>query len=215
MAKKNHSSLKIIRKLREAEVGLAKGQTTAQICKAIGVTQQTYYRWRREYGGLTTDQAKRLKELEKENARLKKLLADPKIDLVDICLPTDQHEDVVMEALAAGKHVLVEKPIAATAEETRRLRRASQTMRRVTSGRRIPAAQRASGAARRPRLPRAPKGPRRRPPPRRRSRAWSGRARRRWWGEASGYCRCRSRCCARPPSPRPMGCGTSAGGCGR
>lgn len=81
MPKRNrHTPEQIIRKLREAEVGLSKGQTTAQVCKAIGVTQQTYYRWRREYGGLTTDQAKRLKELEKENARLKKVVADQALD---------------------------------------------------------------------------------------------------------------------------------------
>ena len=81
MPKRNrHTPEQIIRKLREAEVGLSKGQTTAQVCKAIGVTQQTYYRWRREYGGLTTDQARRLKELEKENARLKKVVADQALD---------------------------------------------------------------------------------------------------------------------------------------
>ena len=70
----------IIRKLREAEVLLAKGQTVAQICKQLGVTDQTYYRWRREYGGLKTDQAKRLRELERENARLKKVVADLTLD---------------------------------------------------------------------------------------------------------------------------------------
>ena len=70
----------IIRKLREAEVLLAKGQTVAQICKQLGVTDQTYYRWRREYGGLKTNQAKRLKELERENARLKKVVADLTLD---------------------------------------------------------------------------------------------------------------------------------------
>jgi transposase-like protein len=81
MPKRNrHTPEQIIRKLREAEVGLSKGQTTAQVCKTIGVTQQTYYRWRREYGGLTTDQARRLKELEKENARLKKVVADQALD---------------------------------------------------------------------------------------------------------------------------------------
>jgi transposase-like protein len=59
---------------------LAKGQTVAQICKQLGVTDQTYYRWRREYGGLKTNQAKRLKALERENARLKKVVADLTLD---------------------------------------------------------------------------------------------------------------------------------------
>ena len=77
---KRFTTEQIIRKLREAEVLLAKGQTVAQICKQIGVTDQTYYRWRREYGGLKTDQARRLKELERENVRLKKVVADLTLD---------------------------------------------------------------------------------------------------------------------------------------
>ena len=67
-------------RLREAEVELGKGLSIAAACKAIGVTEQTYYRWRKEYGGLKTDQAKKLKELERENARLKRLLADAELD---------------------------------------------------------------------------------------------------------------------------------------
>jgi putative transposase len=59
---------------------LSQGQTVAQACKVTGITEQTYYRWRREYGGLKTDQAKRLKELERENGRLKRLLADAELD---------------------------------------------------------------------------------------------------------------------------------------
>jgi len=70
----------IIPKLREAEVELAKGRTVVQVVKRLGVTEQTYYRWRKEYGGLRMDQAKRLKELEKENARLKKLVAEAELD---------------------------------------------------------------------------------------------------------------------------------------
>ena len=70
----------IIAKLREAELEISKGRTTAEAAKKIGVTEQTYYRWRKEYGGLRTDQAKRLKALEKENARLKRLLADAELD---------------------------------------------------------------------------------------------------------------------------------------
>ena len=77
---KKHTAEQIIVKLREAELGIAKGRTAAQAAKKIGVTEQTYYRWRKEYGGLRTDQAKRLKELEKQNARLKRLLADAELD---------------------------------------------------------------------------------------------------------------------------------------
>jgi len=75
-----HSAEQIIAKLRTVEVQISKGRTTAQAAKKIGVTEQTYYRWRKEYGGLRTDQAKRLKTLEKENARLKRLLADAELD---------------------------------------------------------------------------------------------------------------------------------------
>ncbi len=67
-------------KLREAEVGLAQGQTVGQVSKQIGVTEQTYYRWRKEYGGLRMDPAKRLKTLEQENTRLKKRVADLSLD---------------------------------------------------------------------------------------------------------------------------------------
>jgi len=80
MAKKRLSVEQIIQKLREAELELARGQTVTQVVKKLGVTEQTYYRWRKEYGGLRTDQAKRFKELEQENARLKRLLADAELD---------------------------------------------------------------------------------------------------------------------------------------
>ncbi len=69
MARKRYTAEQIITKLREAEVELAKGQTTPQVCKKLGISDQTYYRWRKEYGGLRVDQAKRLKQLEHENAR--------------------------------------------------------------------------------------------------------------------------------------------------
>jgi transposase-like protein len=78
--RKRFTTEQIIRKLREAEVLLSKGQSIAQVSKRLGVTDQTYYRWRREYGGLKTDQAKRLKALERENARLKKVVADLTLD---------------------------------------------------------------------------------------------------------------------------------------
>ncbi len=80
MAKKRHTAEQIIAKLREAEIHLAKGTKMPQVCRKLGVTEQTYYRWRKEYGGVHTDQVKRLKELEKENARLKKLVADVSLD---------------------------------------------------------------------------------------------------------------------------------------
>ena len=81
MSRKNYTAEQIIRKLREAELATNQGATVKAACKQIGVTEQTYYRWRREYGGLRIDQAKRLKELEKENTRLKKLVADRSLDI--------------------------------------------------------------------------------------------------------------------------------------
>ena len=81
MAQKRFTAEQIIIKLREAEVGLAQGQRVGQVCRTIGVSEQTYYyRWRKEYGGLRLNQAKRLKSLEKENARLKKLVAELSLD---------------------------------------------------------------------------------------------------------------------------------------
>jgi transposase-like protein len=80
MAKRRHTAEQIIAKLREAEVLLAKGTKMPQVCRKLGVTEQTYYRWRKEYGGVRTDQVKRLKELEKENGRLKKVVADLTLD---------------------------------------------------------------------------------------------------------------------------------------
>jgi transposase-like protein len=80
MPQKRFTSEEIIGLLRRAEIELSKGKTVSQACKSLGVTEQTYYRWRKEYGGLRTDQAKRLKELERENQRLKRLLADAELD---------------------------------------------------------------------------------------------------------------------------------------
>jgi transposase-like protein len=76
-----HTPEQIIRKLRHAEVELGRGATVPRACKKIGVTAQTYYRWRAEYGGLRLDQAKRLKGLETANARLKKLVAEQALDI--------------------------------------------------------------------------------------------------------------------------------------
>jgi len=80
MAKKSHSPEQIINKLREAEILLNQGATVGEASRKIGVTEQTYYRWRKEYGGMRIKQAKRLKDLERENARLKKLVADISLD---------------------------------------------------------------------------------------------------------------------------------------
>jgi transposase-like protein len=81
MAKRSkHTTEQIISKLREAEVELAKGTKVPAMCRKLGVSEQTYYRWRKDYGGLRMDQAKRLKSLEKENTQLKKLLAEAELD---------------------------------------------------------------------------------------------------------------------------------------
>ena len=82
MGRKRHGPEEIIGKLREAEVLMAKGATTPEAAKAIGVTEQTYYRWRREYGGMKVDQARRLKELERENQRLRRAVSDLTLDKV-------------------------------------------------------------------------------------------------------------------------------------
>jgi putative transposase len=74
------TSEQIISKLREAEVALAQGETVGQICRHLGISEQSYYRWRKEYGGLKMDQAKRLKELEKENGRLRRAVSDLTLD---------------------------------------------------------------------------------------------------------------------------------------
>jgi putative transposase len=80
MAKKGYTQEQIINKLREAEILLSQGETVAVVSRKIGVSGHTYYRWRREYGGLRVEQARKLKGLEKENARLKKLVADLSLD---------------------------------------------------------------------------------------------------------------------------------------
>ena len=80
MAKRRHTAEQVIHKLREAEVALSKGEVLSKVVRTLGITEQTYYRWRKEYGGLRTDQARRFKELEKENSRLKKVVADLTLD---------------------------------------------------------------------------------------------------------------------------------------
>ena len=80
MPRQRFTPEQIIGKLREVEVALAKGSTVSAACRGIGVTEQTLYRWRKEYGGMKVDQARRLKDLEAENTRLKKLVADLSLD---------------------------------------------------------------------------------------------------------------------------------------
>ncbi len=80
MRRKRFSVEQIIQHLREADVLLAQGHTVGEVCRRIGVSEQTYYRWRKEYGGLKVEQARRLKELEQENARLKRVVADLTLD---------------------------------------------------------------------------------------------------------------------------------------
>ena len=93
MAKRQrHTPEQIISKLREAEVKTAKGTALAQVCKDLAITEQTYYRWREEYGGMKLDQAGRLKQLEGEDARLKRLLADAELD------------KAILKEAAAGKY---------------------------------------------------------------------------------------------------------------
>lgn len=80
MSRKRYTPEQINGMLREAEVLLSQGRKTGEVCRQLGVSEQSYYRWRREYGGLKVDQAKRLKELEKENARLRKAVSDLTLD---------------------------------------------------------------------------------------------------------------------------------------
>ena len=80
MPRKRYSPEQIINSLREAEVLMSQGSTAAEAARHLSITEQTYYRWRKEYGGMRINQAKRLKELEKENTRLKRLVADISLD---------------------------------------------------------------------------------------------------------------------------------------
>ena len=80
MGRKRHTPEQIITALREAEIGLARGKSVKLISRELGITEQTYYRWRREYGGMKVSQARRLKELERENGRLKRAVADLTLD---------------------------------------------------------------------------------------------------------------------------------------
>ena len=80
MARKRFKPEQIIHMLREAEIKLASGSTVGEVCRSLGITEQTYYRWRKSYGGMQVSQARKLKSLEQENTRLKKLVADQALD---------------------------------------------------------------------------------------------------------------------------------------
>jgi transposase-like protein len=79
--KKRHSPEQIVAMLRQADVELGKGRKVPEVCKQLGISEQTYYRWRQKYGGMDPLMAKQLKEMEKENARLKRLVADQALDI--------------------------------------------------------------------------------------------------------------------------------------
>ena len=80
MKRKKHTPEQIVRKLREADAALAGGETVAEISKGLSISEQAYYRWRNQYGGMKPDEMKRLKALEKENSRLKRIVADLTLD---------------------------------------------------------------------------------------------------------------------------------------
>jgi len=79
--KKQHSAEQIVAKLRQADVALGKGLKVPEVCKQLSISEQTYYRWRQKYGGMDPAMAKQIKEMEKENARLKRLVADQALDI--------------------------------------------------------------------------------------------------------------------------------------
>ena len=81
MKKTRHTPSQIIEKLRQADVALGKGQKVPDICNSLEITEQTYYRWRQKYGGMAPEMTKQLRALEKENARLKKLVAEQALDM--------------------------------------------------------------------------------------------------------------------------------------
>ena len=80
MVRRSYNAEQVINRLRETEVHLSQGLTVGEVSRKMGITEQTYYRWRKEYGGMRVEQARRFKDLEKENARLKKLVADLSLD---------------------------------------------------------------------------------------------------------------------------------------
>jgi len=102
MPRKGFTSEQIIRLLKEAEILIGEGSTTKEAVRRIGVSEQTFYKWRREYGGLRVDQARRLKDLEKENARLKRRLTGVHVGHAEFFHSSSQHKDTVGK-LGMGK----------------------------------------------------------------------------------------------------------------
>ena len=80
MKRKRHTASQVVSKLRDADKALAEGASVGHVCKRLGISEHTYYRWRKQYGSLTTDQARRLKELERDNAKLKRIVAEQAMD---------------------------------------------------------------------------------------------------------------------------------------
>ena len=97
MGRRRHTPEQIITALREAEVGLANGKTAAMVSRELGISEQTYYRWRKEFGGMKVDQARRLKDLERENAHLKRAVANLTVD------------KLILEEAAKGKLLSLER----------------------------------------------------------------------------------------------------------
>ncbi len=94
MKRKRHTPQQVVRKLQEAQAALAAGRDLAAVCQMLGVSEQTYYRWKNKYGGMKAEEAKRLALLEEENARLKKLVADLSLD-----------KQILVEALDVAKNL--------------------------------------------------------------------------------------------------------------
>lgn len=105
MAKVKRTVEQIIAKLREAEVALFQGRTVAEVCRSLGVTERTYYRWRKEYGGLKIDQARRLKELEQENTRLRKAAANLTLEKWILRRPPGETSEPCATPAVCGRRV--------------------------------------------------------------------------------------------------------------
>ena len=105
MSRRRHTPEQIITALREAEVGLANGKTVAMVSRELGISEQTYYRWRQEFGGMKVDQARRFKELEKENARLKRAVANLTVDklILEEALSANVRETQSTQRIRVGR----------------------------------------------------------------------------------------------------------------
>ncbi len=117
MKQKRHSVDQIVSKLRKADVELGKGKKVPEVCKELEVTEQTYYRWRQKYGGMQPVMVKQLKSLEKENSRLKKLVADQALDME---IPSGQSYSGASSELLVCRHCEDDRSFAAGADHDRR-----------------------------------------------------------------------------------------------